>query len=160
MAERMTQAQALLAVLAGGMRKERTYFKDLALRSSLYGILDDKDGVTAEQIELDAIYFIPLGEEQVSASQIGLDDITLRTTQISYESPSEQINAAKISLDDIYLRTTLIKYTSSDEENIMASQIGLDSIYLYIVLVKYDEKEVHQINASKIQLDNITLTIG
>ncbi|NJI84808.1 hypothetical protein [Shewanella sp. Iso12] len=36
MAERMTQAQALLAVLAGGMRKERRYWKLESLTSMLY----------------------------------------------------------------------------------------------------------------------------
>ncbi|WP_219082419.1 hypothetical protein [Shewanella algae] len=135
MAEKMTQGQALLAVLAGGIRRKREYIIETALRSSLYGILDDRDGVVAGQVSLPEISarILPVIDDSVTASMVGIDEITLRTTQVKFEELSAQINS---------------------------SMVGIDEISLRVVLIKYDEAQLHQVSAGQVGADEITLTVA
>ena len=155
---KLTQAQALFAVLAGTAqsRRERVYYRDLVLRSSLYSLLDKEDAIYTSQITNDSFRSDVAEIDNIFAVQLTVDFIELRNTQIKHEE-LDIIVSAQMTLDDLYLRTTQIKYIAPIEDALKSAQIKLDSIVLKKTLIKYVEQSQYQINTSQVILDSISL---
>ncbi|WP_345842473.1 hypothetical protein [Shewanella algae] len=157
MAERMTQAQALLAVLASGVRRKRRYWVTDALRSSLYPV-PDTDGLAADSL-FSASASTPIAVyDSTTAEKLSLSSISLRTTQIKLEVETEATQATQIGLNGVELRNTIINLDANDPEHLAAASLQLNTIVLRRVLIKHDDVEDHRLAASTLQIDSIILS--
>jgi|GEM_PF-2937148 len=152
-----SQAQALLAVIAGSTRRKAVYWRESVLRSSLYGI-PDKDGISSALIQLQNSNLFTVLVEEVSSSVISLGEISLRSSLYRHDE-FEAVTSSVIGLSIIELRSSLLKY-DKDLDILSANTLSLGAISLTKVLIKHVEPDTHQASAGVIKLSSISLIVG
>ena len=102
MAAGLTQAQALFAVLAGGAqaRRERVYYRDKLLRSTLYSPVnvfeDDANNSVSLAVEMMRITTIPLYLADLATNTVSLGIV--KTIAAKPEAFDAASNAASLSV--------------------------------------------------------------
>lgn len=126
---KLTQAQALFAVLAGAAqsRRERVYYRDGVLRSTLYGPIpiDADTAYNAVSIAIEIIHITPV---QLDINDEANNSVTLdiiKTLATKPEGTDEATNSVAISI----VKSELIRDTSA---------IDVATNTVAISIIKYD----------------------
>lgn len=159
---KLTQAKALLAVLSGGAatRRERVYYLESVLRSSVYGV-PSKDGVYVGPIQENTLSLFTGYKETSSTGAVFLDLISLKESLNKYIAINEPAKISGIELSDLTLIFAGARTVTLNEADTSAiSGLILNSLSLKKALIRHVEPIVHATKTSSVQLDSITLTVG
>ncbi len=109
MAERMTQAQALLAVLAGGLTKRRVrlYYRNQVLKSTLYSpIAASKDSfISSCALSIYATYINPINIENNDSINISASMFIERLVTNKPEASDFIANSGELYVTAFYTKT-------------------------------------------------------
>lgn len=161
-----SQAQTLLAVIAGSTRRKVNYWRESVLRSSLYGIPQSEDlQLNSNPLALVGLRLYSTDDSVVKSESIGLESITLRSSLVRYiDATVEHPTSTPLIVDNISLIVVspLKEYYEPELEGpYITSVFTLDNITLKSALIRYFEPTL-DVNATSnpLTLESIGLTTG
>lgn len=155
---KITQAKALLAVLAGAAmsRRKREYWVSDVLRSSLYAFVSN-DEISSSGLFYSRTTLFTGYEDSVTNSGVDLSFISLRSAKVDYDADKHRIKSNAIELGSINLKTTQIKYKDIFQESIFGAAIEMVNISVERVLIRHVSHDENSIKCSGIALESISL---
>lgn len=119
---KLTQAQALFAVLAGGAqaRRERVYYRDTVLKSTIYSPIEtfNDNAINTASIEIEYVLINPVLIDLVDLA-INTASITVeKTIAAKPEATDYVINTASLSVQAFFNRSVNINDTATNNASL------------------------------------------